>query len=185
MSDEELNVAEDVGGGAEATEAAGAQKRTGLLPGVLITILKWAAIALGFVILGATTTLITYRIVSGRTESQAPIGRREAYSAGREFLAYFDLETIRGSTSDETQTIFSGIVRVGYAEDKKEIADELVKRKIQIRNAIMIKLSRKTYEELRPDRLEQVQSELTVVVNGILTSGKVSEVLLDDFTVVR
>jgi len=185
MSDEELNVAEDVGGGTEAPEAPGAPKRTGFLPGIVITILKWVAIGVGFVILGATTTLITYNIVTKGKSQQSPVGRREAYDAGRPVLAYAELGTIRGSTADDTPAVFSGDVKIGYATDKKEIGDDIVQRKNQLRNAIMIKLSRKKYEELRSDRIEQVQEELKTTVNGVLTSGKAQEVLLDNFTAVR
>jgi flagellar basal body-associated protein FliL len=113
------------------------------------------------------------------------VGRREAYVAGRPILAYFDLGSIRGSTSDEVQTIFSGDVYIGYDEDRKEIGDDLVRRRRQISNAIMIRLSRKTFQDLRADRLEQIQEELAVVVNGVLSAGRVQEVLLDNFTAVR
>jgi flagellar protein FliL len=185
MADEELNVAEDVGGGTETPEAPGAPKRTGFLPGIVITILKWVAVGVGFIILGATTTLITFKIVSGKQTPQATVGRREAYAVGQPPLAYADMSDIRGSTADDTPAVFSGSVKIGYATDKKEIGDELGQRKNQIRNQIMIKLSRKKYEELKSDRIEQVQQELVTTVNGLLSSGKVNEVLLDNFTVVR
>lgn len=185
MSDEELNVADDVAGGTETPEAPGAPRRTGLLPGIVITILKWVAVGVGFVILGATTTLITFNIINGRQAPEAPVGRREAYAVGREILVYSSLGTIRGSTADETPAVFSGDVMIGYREEKKEIADELVRRQNQLRNAVMIKLSRKKYEELRSEHIEDVQEELKTAVNGFLSSGKVQEVLLDNFTAVR
>lgn len=185
MSDEELNVAEDVGGAAETPETPGGPKRTGFLPGIVITVLKWVAIGLGFIILGATTTLITMSIVGGRTTQQSPVGVRDVYAKGKPILLYSDIGTIRGSTADDTPAVFSGDVKIGYTEDKKEVADELVRRKEQLRNAVMIKLSRKKYEELRSDRIEEVQEELKTTVNGVLSSGKVQEVLLDNFTAVR
>jgi flagellar basal body-associated protein FliL len=185
MADEELNVAEDVGGGGETPESPGAPKRTGFLPGIVITILKWVAVAVGFIILGATTTIITLRITGGKQTTQSPVGRREAYGTGTPILSYADLGDIRGSTADDTPAIFSGGVKVGYSTEKKEIGDELVQRKNQLRNQIMIKLSRKKYEELKSDRIEQVQQELVTVVNGYLSNGKVNEVLLDNFTTVR
>ena len=186
MGDEDLNVApEDVGGGGETPEAPGGGKRTGFLPGVVITILKYAAIALGIIILVATTTLITFNIVNGRKTTEPAIGTRELYASGRPELTYYELGQVRGSTADEVMTIFSGGVYIGYDGEKKEIADDLVKRQRQISNTITIWLAKKTYQELRPDRLEQIQESLVVVVNGVLSKGKVQEVLLDGFQVVR
>jgi len=186
MADEELNVAEDGGGGGgETPEAPGGPKRAGFLPGIVITILKWAAIGAGFIILGATTTLITFNIINGRKTQQPAVGTRTKYESGVAILAYSDLETIRGSTADDTPAVFSGDVKVGYDPDKKEIANEILQRKNQLRNAVMIRLSRKKYEDLRSDKIEMVQQELVTVVNGFLASGKVQEVLLDNFTAVR
>lgn len=185
MGDEELNVAaEDVGGG-ETAEAPGGGKRTGFLPGAVITILKYAAIGLGLIIVAATTTIIVVKVMGTGKTTESPVGSREAYAAGREVLVYHELGQIRGSTADEVQTIFAGGVSIGYKEDAKEIADELVRRQKQISNQIMIWLSKKTYQDLRPDKLEQIQEQLVGVVNGVLAQGKVQEVLLDGFTVVR
>jgi flagellar basal body-associated protein FliL len=185
MADEELNVAEDVGGGGETPDSPGTPKRTGFLPGIVITILKWVAIGLGFVILGATTTLITFSILSGRKPQQSTVGVREPYASAKPIPMYVELGNIRGSTADDTPAVFSGDVKIGYADDMKEVGNELVQRKNQLRNAVMIKLSRKKYEELRSDRLEEVQEELRTTVNGVLSTGKVQEVLLDNFTAIR
>ena len=71
MSDEQqdLNL-EDVGAGAEDVSGP---RRGGLLSGLLLTILKWAAIGIGAVIIVVTTTIITVRIVS---KGDQPAGTR-------------------------------------------------------------------------------------------------------------
>ena len=62
MSDEQqdLNL-EDVG--ATSEDVAG-PRRGGLLSGMLLNILKWAAIGIGAIIIVVTTTVVTVRILS-------------------------------------------------------------------------------------------------------------------------
>ncbi len=181
MSDQELNVVEDMSTEV-ASKSVPPKEGTGMVPGVVLAILKWAAVALGVLILASTATLVTYRIVSGRTLTGTVVGQRQPYAAARPLSVYFDLGTIRGATADATPAYFTGIVKIGYAEDRKEVADELVRRREQLKNAIEIRLSQKKFESLRPARYEEIQMELAIVVNGLLSSGKVQEVLLNEFT---
>ena len=111
------------------------------------------------------------------------MGQPEAYQLSRDILDYQDVGSIRGSTSDEPSATFSGTVLIGYAEGRKDIAEELIKRRNQIRNEIRIKISQMTKDQLRPDQQKVVQDELKTLVNSLLSVGQVREVLLDDFVV--
>ena len=111
MSDEEGLSLEDVG--AEPEEVAPAGRRAGFLPTFLVRALKWVAIGLGFVILGVTTTVVTFNLVNrGRAGSELREISPE-YSARPEPLNYDDtLEEIRGVTSDEVPAIFSARIQL-------------------------------------------------------------------------
>lgn len=131
---------------------------------------------------GAAAAVCALVLVAGLPglPSAAALGAREA-----PVLSYFDLGQIRGSTSDEARTIFVGSVSIGYDAAKHDIADDLMKQRHRIANAIMTWISEKIYRELRRDQFERLRRQLVGVVNGVISAGKVQEVLLDGFTIVR
>ena len=117
MSDEQqdLNL-EDVGAGAEDV---GGPRRGGLLSGMLLNILKWAAIGIGAIIIVVTTTVITFRVLNKGTPRTSP--PFPAYAAKTQPLAsYDDIEQIRGQTADETPAVFLLQVSLGYDPADKE-----------------------------------------------------------------
>ena len=68
--------------------------------------------------------------------------------------------------------------------DSQTAADEVTERKPQIRDAILLLLSSKTYNELRDLQGKlQLQAELTTRINGFLKNGKVTNIFFTDFVV--
>ncbi len=184
MSDEEGLSLEDVGAGPE--EIAPAGRKAGFLPSFLVRILKWVAIGLGFVILGVTTTVVTFNLVNrGRAGSEL----REispAYSARPEPLNYDDtLEEIRGVTSDEVPAIFSARISLGYEPGKQQLAIEIAARKREIQNIVLLYLSNKKRDQLRPERYAQIQEELKSSINRVLKEGQIEQVVFRDFVVTQ
>ena len=184
MSDEERLSLEDVGTGAE--EAAPEGRRVGFLPAFLIRILKWVAIGLGFVILGVTTTVITFSLVNrGKSGTSLP-ALSEAYQAYSEPLMYDDtLDEIRGVTSDEVPAILSAKVSLGYDMDNKRITFELNARRREIQNIIFLYLSQKTKDELKPERYKSIQEELKNDINKVMKEGKLKSVVFREFVVAQ
>ena len=184
MSDEEGLSLEDVGAGPD--EIAPAGRKAGFLPTFLVKALKWVAIGLGFVILGVTTTVVTFNLVNrGRAGSEL----REispAYSARPEPLNYDDtLEEIRGVTSDEVPAIFSARISLGYEPGKQQLAIEIAARKREIGNIAILYLSNKRSEELRPEKYQQIQEELRSQINRVLKEGQIEAVVFRDFVVTQ
>ncbi len=133
MSDEQqdLNL-EDVGAGAE--DVAG-PRSGGILSGMLLTILKWAAIGIGAVIIVVTTTIITVRIVSKGNQQQGLAAISPAYAAKAAPLAsYDDIEQIRGQTADDPPAIFLLQVSLGYDPKDKEVSTEIGNRQREIQD---------------------------------------------------
>jgi len=138
MSDEEGLSLEEVGGAGE--EAGSAGRRAGFLPAFLVKALKWTAIGLGFIILGVTTTVVTYSLVNRRRAGQEVRELAPEYRAKAEALNYDDtIEEIRGVTSDPSVPgIFSARVSIGYDRDNQRVAIELAERKREIQNIILL-----------------------------------------------
>jgi flagellar basal body-associated protein FliL len=184
MSDEEGLSLEDVGAGAE--EIAPAGRKAGFLPTFLVRALKWVAIGLGFVILGVTTTVVTFNLVNrGRTSSELREISPE-YSARPEPLNYDDtLEEIRGVTSDEVPAIFSARISLGYEPGKQQLAIEIAARKREIQNIVLLYLSNRRTEELRPENYRQIQEDLRSQINRVLKEGQIEAVVFRDFVVTQ
>jgi flagellar FliL protein len=184
MSDEEGLSLEDVGAGGE--EAAPETKKAGFLPTFLIRILKWVAIGLGFVILGVTTTVVTFSLVNrGKSGTSLP-ALSEEYRSTRDPLQYDDsLEEIRGVTSDEEPAIFSAKISMGFDVDNKAVAFELSARNREIQNLIFLYLSGRTKAELKPSNYTQIQEELKNSINKVMRDGKIKEVAFREFVVAQ
>lgn len=68
--------------------------------------------------------------------------------------------------------------------DKETTLDEVNKRMPQIRDAILLLIGNKTFEELQDIQgKNQVKAELKSKINSFLKSGKVNNVYLTDFVV--
>jgi len=184
MSDEEGLSLEDVGAGSE--ELAPAGRKAGFLPTFLVRALKWVAIGLGFVILGVTTTVVTFNLVNrGRAGSEVREISPE-YSARPEPLNYDDtLEELRGVTSDEVPAIFSARISLGYEPGKQQLAIEIAARKREIGNIALLYLSNKRSDQLRPEHYEQIQEELRDQINRRLREGQIEAVVFRDFVVTQ
>jgi flagellar FliL protein len=184
MSDEEGLSLEDVGAGSEEITPAG--RKAGFLPTFLVRILKWVAIGLGFVILGVTTTVVTFNLVNrGRSGGEL----REvspAYEAKSPPLNYDDtLEEVRGVTSDEVPAIFSARVSLGYEKGNQQLAIELTERKREIQNIVLLYLSNRKRDQLRPEHYDQIQEELRSNINRVLREGQIEKVVFRDFVVTQ
>jgi len=184
MADEEGLSLEEVGAGGE--EAAPEKKRVGFLPTFLIRLLKWVAIGLGFVILGVTTTVVTFQLVSkGRSGANLP-ALSEEYRAAQEPLGYDDaIDEIRGVTSDEVPAIFSTKVSLGFDMNNKQLAFELTARHREIQNIIFLYLSQKTKDELKPDKYVAIQEELKNQINKVMKTGKIKAVVFRELVVAQ
>lgn len=66
--------------------------------------------------------------------------------------------------------------------DGKNVADEIDKRKAQVRDIIIIILSSKKYEEVsNKEGIENLKNEIKDTINSFLTNGKISNVFFTEF----
>ena len=184
MSDEQqdLNL-EDVGAGAEDV---GGPRKGGLLSGMLLNILKWAAIGIGAVIIVVTTTVITFRVINKGNAQAGLEALSPAYAAKAAPLASYDnIEQIRGQTADETPAVFLLQVSLGYDPADKEVSVEIGNRNREIQDLILKDISQKSAAELSPSHYDEIQAELMQLINTIMKTGKVKSVMFRQFSVVK
>ncbi len=183
MSDEQqdLNL-EDVGAGTE--EVAG-PRRAGLLSGMVLTILKWAAIGIGVIIIVVTTTVITVRAVTrGATQASGLAAISPEYGPKEEPLAtYSDIDQIRGQTADDPPAIFLLQLSLGYSTRDDQFSVEIGQRKAQIQDLILKTISMKPAADLSASHWDELQAELLNDINAIMTTGKVRKINFLSFIV--
>jgi flagellar basal body-associated protein FliL len=184
MSDEQqdLNL-EDVGAGGEE---AGRGKRPKILSGLMLTILKYAAIGIGIIILAVTATAITVGIIERGKTPGGLSQLSDQFKATQVPLAYFDsIEAIRGQTADETPAIFQLKLSLGYDMNAKDVSAELGQRAREIQDIVLKMVSLKTAAELSPQYYEDIQNSILNLVNRIMTNGKIKRVTFREFSVVK
>lgn len=181
MADEESLDLGDVGAGEEEGEP---RQRAAGLSGLFIKMLKWGAIGLGFIILGVTTTVMTFRLVNKGATQVLP-SASEKYVSTKKPLEYYDnIDSIRGVTADENPAIFSLRVSVGYKKNDKETNTELIDRRRELQNLILLYISTKKMSELTPEYYAQLQEELKQQVNRRMIRD-IDEVTFREFVVTK
>ena len=184
MSDEQqdLNL-EDVGAGAE--DVAG-PRRGGLLSGMLLNILKWAAIGIGIIIIVVTTTVVTFKVLNKGNSQAGLAALSPEYSTQKKpYASYDSIEQIRGQTADDTPAVFLLQVSLGYDPIDKEVSVEIGERQREIQDLILKYISQKTAADLSPGHYGTLQSDLLGQINMLMRTGKVKSVMFRQFVVQR
>jgi flagellar FliL protein len=184
MSDEQQDLSfEDVGGGGEDV---GGPRKPGIFSGLVLTILKWAAIVVGIILVVVTVTIFTVRALDRGRVAQNVAAQSPAYQAKEEPLSYSDVvENIRGQTSDEEPATFLVEISIGYAKDDKQVSTEISDRHRQIEDLALKYLSRRTADELGPAYYDLIQDDLRSQINGVMTTGKVKSVVFRQISVMK
>jgi flagellar protein FliL len=183
MSDEQqdLNL-EDVG----ASDEAGGAKKPKIFSGLMLTILKYAAIGISIIIVSVTATWVAFTLLEKGKSSQNMASVSEAYTAKQAPLAYYDsIDAIRGQTADETPAIFLLRISIGYDMNAKEVSAEIGQRTREIQDLVLKMISMKTASELNPQNYDQIQTDILNRINAIMANGKVQKIVFREFSVVK
>lgn len=170
MADEDLGMDEN-------TASAGPAKK-GLMGGLLPTLLKWIAIAIGAIIVIVTVVVITLHVVGGNTTAQTTIPVAQEYSGRRETLDWFtSIGSIRTKTSDAVPASVLVEVVLGYKKDDKSAATEITARLIEIKDFLRRYFTEKRADDLRPMNEEKLKIEIRNSINDdILSNSKIKDV---------
>jgi flagellar protein FliL len=151
---------------------------------MLLTILKWAAIGIGAVIVVVTTTVITVKLVSKGNSGQGLAAVSPAYSAMEPAWAVYDgVDQIRGTTADDSAALFMLQLSLGYDEKDKEASVEIGSRKREIQDLVGTYISQKKAADLVPANYPTLKEEIKQLINSKMTTGKVKSVMFQTFIV--
>ncbi len=173
MGDEEVFADDDIAG-SDDTEVG---QKTGVLPSLIIKILKWVALALAAIVFIVTVVFITMSIMNKGSQAQSYPTVSPEYSAIPEILGWFAVGEIRASTADENSVTAIVDIKLGYDEDNKNLNTEISRRKEQIYEIIRTYFGGKLKVDLKPKDEAGIKQELKDKINLILSTGKIKDVV--------
>lgn len=182
MADED-NVDDGLG---EEEGGSAAPAKKGGIGGLLPTLLKYIALALGAIILIVTVVIITMNIMGSNKPSQAAIPVSEDYKEIAEELEWYtSLGEIQTRTSDPIPASVVVNIFLGYKKEDKVTSTEITAQRIPIRDFMRNYFAAKTAEELTPRNEEKIKIEIRNEINDtILNRGKIKKVSFDKLNVV-
>lgn len=171
-------MADDDLGFDDNNEGSSAEKKGKGLGGLLPSLLKWVAIALGAIILIVTVVVITMKVVGGNTTQQATIPVSQEYVGKREVLDWYtSLGQISTKTSDALPASVIVEVVLGYKKEDKAASTEITSRQIEIKDFLRRYFTEMTVNDLRPKNEDKRRIEIRNAINDdILSSSKIKDV---------
>lgn len=181
MADEDSGV--DLG---EDSETAAAPAKKGGLGGILPTILKYVALALGAIVLIVTVVIITMNVMGGNKTRQTQVPISEEYKEYAEELDWYQsLGEIQTRTSDASHASVLVNIFLGYKKEDKVASAEITAQKIPIRDFLRNYFADKSVEELSPKNEERLKIEIRNEINDrILNKSKIRKISFDKLQVV-
>ena len=181
MADEDSGI--DLG---EDSETAAAPAKKGGLGGILPTILKYVALALGAIVLIVTVVIITMNVMGGNKTRQTQVPISEEYKEYAEELDWYQsLGEIQTRTSDASHASVLVYIFLGYKKEDKVASAEITAQKIPIRDFLRNYFADKSVEELSPKNEERLKIEIRNEINDrILNKSKIRKISFDKLQVV-
>lgn len=181
MADEDSGI--DLG---EDSETAAAPAKKGGLGGILPTILKYVALALGAIVLIVTVVIITMNVMGGNKTRQTQVPISEEYKEYAEELDWYQsLGEIQTRTSDASHASVLVNIFLGYRKEDKVASAEITAQKIPIRDFLRNYFADKSVEELSPKNEERLKIEIRNEINDrILNKSKIRKISFDKLQVV-
>ncbi|MCI6798559.1 MAG: flagellar basal body-associated FliL family protein [Spirochaetia bacterium] len=181
MADEDSGI--DLG---EDSETAAAPAKKGGLGGILPTILKYVALALGAIVLIVTVVIITMNVMGGNKTRQTQVPISEEYKEYAEELDWYQsLGEIQTRTSDASHASVLVNIFLGYKKEDKVASAEITAQKIPIRDFLRNYFADKSVEDLSPKNEERLKIEIRNEINDrILNKSKIRKISFDKLQVV-
>ena len=154
--------------------------------GLLPTLLKWIAIAVGAIILIVTVVVVTMSIINSNSPSTAAVPVSQEYQPKRpEYDWYQSIPEVRAKTVDTMPASVIVNVVLGYKKDDKVASNEITARKVEIQDYLRKYFSSKKIAELRPQYEDMLKLEIKNDINDILTSSSIRDVRFLKFEIVE
>ena len=182
MSDEnEMFEGDESAVGGEAQPS----KKVGFLPGIVIQILKWAALGLGAIVFIVTVVVLTMKFMGAGSQSVSQQQISADYMGKAPVYDWFpNITGIRGRTSDTPPSTVMVDISIGYEQGNKIVQSELVNRTPQIKDIVRQFFATRKAPDLSPGKENDLKIELAEKINSIMTDGKVRQVVFDNLTII-
>ncbi|MCL1815703.1 MAG: flagellar basal body-associated FliL family protein [Treponema sp.] len=173
-------------GGDDVSGVDTGSKKGGGLGGLLPNLLKFVAIGLGALIFIVTVAVITYKILSGRGETQTVMDPTSEYIGIRPQYATFSLiGQFNTRTRDQTHTVVVDML-IEYDLNNNAAQTELTGRVNQLRDFTRNYFASKYFSELVPENEEKLKQEIREILNNrYLDTAKVRGVLFNKLDVME
>lgn len=184
MGDEELDLGNAIEGGGGDDSVEG-QKSKKFLSDRIARLLIYVASGIVAIILCITISVLTYRFMDRNNNSRSFPMISEEYATKPEKYAYFSLiPQIRVRTADKTAYTVFVKVELGYSEEDKDgTQTELTARVAPLTDLVRSYFSQKTAAELTADQELRIKNELKILVNNILSTEGVKDVVFTEYQV--
>ena len=159
-------------------ESSGGSAKKGGIGGLIPSLLKWIAIALGAIILIVVIVVVTMKIVNKGGQPQVVVPISDEYTVQREILDWYtSLGAIRTKSSDEVPASVVVDIALGYKKDDKATFKEITQRNIELKDFLRRYFTKKTAAQLRPQNENNLKIELKNAINNkILSSSKIEDI---------
>jgi len=182
MGDNEERLATDVEE-PEAAETAAAEAK-GFSLGKLI---EWLLSNMITVVVAVVLSVIVsfFIINSVMSKKSEEVYRTVKITPKPQPLAIFMLDDFRINTADIDEPRFVRVkINLGYNAGNRQLQNELVERKIQIRDVVLRILNRKEKRDIDTvEGKERLKEEIKKEINNILINGEIEDVYFDEFVI--
>ena len=163
----------------------GAPPKAGVLPAIVVQILKWIAIIVGTIIFIVTVVIITLNIMGAGRPSQNRIPRSESYEGPPPVYSWYEeIPELRGVTNDQVSRTFVIEVRLGYEKDNTGTSVKIGDQTIPITDTLNIWFASRSAEYLqgisnREEIRKRLLADLKKIVPEIETVAFTKYQILD------
>ncbi|MCX7667908.1 MAG: flagellar basal body-associated FliL family protein [Atribacterota bacterium] len=124
----------------------------------------------------------TYLKQSGFLFKKSAETSQEVKKKGEESIYIFEGNFLVNLLDPDNPRYLKLVLGVGFSD--KKVENEIKKKNVELRDAIITVASAQTFEELaKPEGKERLKSLILNQINGILTTGQVEKVYFLDFVI--
>lgn len=144
--------------------------RAGVVPSVVIQVLKWVAIIVGTIIFVVTVVVITLNIMGAGRQSQNRIPRSESYDGPPPVYSWYEeIPELRGVTNDQVSRTFVINVQLGYEKDNTGTSVKIGDQTVPITDMLNIWFASRNAEYLQNiNNREEIRKRLLADLKKIV-----------------
>lgn len=171
MADKDDEFLDSDEGGESGGQKEGGKGGNPFASAMILQILKWAAIIVGFLILVVTVSVIVFNVLGGANKQNEDMVESPEYStAPLDGDWYNEIPEFRGETNDENnRSMYVIKIHIMYPTGDRELQNQLIRRTIQIQDQLLTWFSRQNSGYLREiENRESIRETIKQQINKML-----------------